>query len=289
MSDPKTRAMVSHTLDPSDGRALLQAIDRLPVQAIPAGDDPLTPSLRSVLDRFLSVPLRQLLRSLGPIDGPAAVLLDGLTVDGVRLDGLTVDGVAAVGPFGREHDRSRPGLVPAMVAWLAEAAGLFPVEPSDGPEPWSDYRMLWSPAVPPADAVPLLLSPVNHAIDRLDPSARRLVNDRRFRPAIEPAPGTRPTASVLVAGLAPTAGLVADPDDMVGVDDEAEAARHRLLDALDAVGVDIEPRPGRLVLADGRRGHLRLHAAAAVGAASASGGWRERVALTADPRATQQS
>lgn len=273
MTPSKNPPVVYHVLDPADGRAMLHAVDRLPAQALQAGSEPLTPSLRSVLDRFLSVPLRHLLRSLGPVDGPAAVVVDGL-----NIDGSATGGAHDAGRLGQ-----RPGLAPAMMVWLAEAAGLFPVERADERGIRPNHQMLWIPVEPPADAAPIGFAAVNQALCRLDPGGRRLVNDRRFRSADTTDDGTGQSVSSLVTGLAPTAGLAVEPDLVVGIDAEAEAFRHQFLDALSSVEVEVGPWHGRLILADGRRGHLRRPVLPHPTARPEP--WSEQVALTPDPRA----
>lgn len=273
MTQSHTPAVTSHTIDPADAQALLHAVDRLPAQALQSGSEPLAPSVRSVLDRFLSVTLRRLLRSLGPVDGPAAVVVDGLTTDGPAIGG--VDEVGGLTP--------RPGLAPAMMAWLVEAAGLFPVVRADHRGARANYQMLWTPTVPPADAAPIRFAEVNRALGQLDPYTRRLVNDRRFRWTVAGGASTGAATSSLVIGQVPIAGLSVDPAEVVGSDGEAEAARLRLIDALAAVKVEIEPLHGRLMHVDRRRGHLQCPDT--IKLAGQPEPWSQRVALTADPRA----
>ncbi|MEM9563131.1 MAG: sigma-70 family RNA polymerase sigma factor [Actinomycetota bacterium] len=105
-------AVTFHALDPAEGRALTAALDRLPVQASTTAPGPRSPSIRAVLDRFLSAPLREPLRALAAADGPAAVVIDGLpTANG--------DGGAV-----------RQDPTEAVLAWLIEAAGLFAIDRS---------------------------------------------------------------------------------------------------------------------------------------------------------------
>ena len=274
MSGRKGEIVTYHLLDPADGRALLQAVDRLPAQALGRDTDPLTPSLRSVLDRFLSVPLRGILRSLGPVDGPAAVVVDGLTVD---------DGPGRTGATEAADGGGRPGLAPALVTWLVEAAGLFVVDHAGGRRTTADHRLLLTHSRPPTEAPPVRLAPLDGAIDRIDHHAWELLITPRYRAAGAPVDDTS-TVAPLIGGRAPATALTAAPDTVIGIEPAAEAARLQLLDALSAVEIEIPERPGRLVLVDERRGPIldpdRAHPTAAEPVP-----WRDEVALVADPRA----
>ncbi len=156
--EPTPGLVSKHDLDPVEHQALHQALTRLPAGAFVAGPELLTPSIRAVLDRFLSAQLRTPLRTLGLPDGPAAIVVGHLGVD-----------VAT-------HERGSIDHNPAIVSWLIEAAGLFRA-PSDlmqtrlrsacGYDAQPDHLLLFVRSLPPTSARTLGIASVAETIKAL--------------------------------------------------------------------------------------------------------------------------
>lgn len=260
-------------LDPVESRALAKAIERLPAQAVGNRCQPLTPSLRAVLDRFLSAPLRAPLRSLGSAGGPVAVAIDGLAIG-------TADAIPTSGPDPTE----------AVAMWLLEAAGLFPA-PGQPPAPtptrsgpplgqqlWSDHVLLLVRAQPSTEATTIRCAPLDDALAALDPASVDILARSDYRPAGEAEPGRSPgQPHPVLAPIGSAMALGLDPRLVVGVEPEAERARDQLLAALDAAVTTIGLAVGTGVLANRRRCLIDTEHA---------GSWLRRMDLVIDPWST---
>jgi len=246
VTSPRGDAVAGLGLDPIEARALATAIERLPARAAGGCGQPLTPSLRAVLDRFLSTPLRVPLRSLGSAGGPVAVTIDGLPV----------------GADPRSTD-SGPDPTDAVAAWLTEAAGLFPapdrraadvarqLEP-DAVMGWSDHLLVLATEEPVSGQATIRCAPLDDALAELDQETIGLLTQHRYRPT-GARPNDPPRPGPVLASIGSIVALTLDPRAVVGLDHRGEAARQALLATLGRVAVDIGIRSGTGVLADRRR------------------------------------